>query len=1023
MALLLTHLPRDILEAIVFYITELEDIDTLLRRCGDHLLMAIMRPVVKTVRFKERWLPQGAVELVQSFPLKSLFASSATGSVTAIQKILHACSKELRHLVLQGYSEALFFEQDLDERSLPLPLAVYPRTHAPWIIRESFPHLETLTIKDCVGLWADQFWQVEFMAGLPVSLTEISLPFLNSGEFNWLPLLPPRLTRIEDIAATPTTESPNLENPSYLTLRTDFSTQVPSLGLGKWSFIPNWSSLAFPASLTHLEVRGEFPNTNTLPTLPHRLLTLKINFYRRSAPIWINLQAMWANIPVSITELSLGSVSFGSPETQSNDLASLLYPALKKFSIHLRHLDSRRENADETFVALVSVMPNVEEFTLGASWSPTSGVPLDSLRLFNGQRLRSLDLPLANDCFKYGGTGPTPMEEVLPNLKYLKLQPTSDSEKDFHFGAIPPSVTDFEYHFESITTKHLRSLPKGIKRLSLSDATFDLSSAALFHLPPKRGTPEWSAHSAWDVHFDFISRYRWVDAYRSSTDGNIFLSANRCEALQRGTALSTNQREDALSLNWPKLSLEMLNDYPSLLIWGYDDFDSDSPDFDHNLPHLTRLDLQTSMIHEVPLSNFKSLTDLTLLYASCAEGSLPPNLTRLVISGGGQLDEDLSPLPNTLTELKIHHAIPKNLEGLFSLRIFENASLSRWYLGDWRSAFPASLESITMQFGDLRLKDGEEGQWTSQDISLFFEQHPSLTCLTFLESPTIEMMERFEDAKPPQVQLKFDFSKMAFNNPAHLAARAGLSHGQVFLIPTENIATCVSRIANRAFKRSLVREVNFYEDPEDLADWISFLPYLSPNTTDIILDTWNTADIEEGALVWPSSLTRFECNEFIHSFDSPFKLPPQLQILSIEKFYPGKGTLPADFLPPTLTYLKIDWEITAEISWPPHLTYLSAFLPMYDIDTAIRILPPQLKHLVFNTRMDLPIECFELLPPGLKRFSGAVAASDDEDNRSFFLEVAQKRGFIWITPHNNVNDLVQDLEGTLDVLVAINKSK
>lgn len=309
----------------------------------------------------------------------------------------------LRYLsVSAGMMGENFFNDDGSTLNDALiPSHAYECCNNPWIVRKSFPILETLRVK---GSYSESDFHVptfvaQHLAGLPSTLTELVAPYLIKCVVDVFQLLPPNITKLGLIGGRGSSCYPtsphSLDYLAHLKLYINEDTTVDR-GIGHWEPTVHLSKLAFPPFLTFLKLSMErFPLATTLPPFPETLHTFILAIDGRAfVP---HPYEVLKTLPQSLTSLKCSSIVFTEPQRAVESLDTLHpFPKLKEFDLPCDFSGINRHELaaeDAIYTQLILLMPVVETFVLGLTYGcPTLG--MHHLELFNKATLRTLKAEL-----------------------------------------------------------------------------------------------------------------------------------------------------------------------------------------------------------------------------------------------------------------------------------------------------------------------------------------------------------------------------------------------------------------------------------------------------------------------------------------------------------------------------------------------------------------------------------------------------------------------------------------------------
>lgn len=324
-----------------------------------------------------------------------------------------------------------FFLDSLDDSSEDgsafsdalVPSHTYTCSAKPWLIRKSFPKLESLLIYGYDSyvagsdLLAEPTFIVQLLAGLPDTLTELAYPAIDTPHVDIFRLLPPNLRKLrlaspgrKEFGCYPSARH-SLVSLEHLEICLTERT-APQGNLGHWNPTTDLMELVFPPFLTRLKIECLHLPTN-LPAFPATLETLIFSSHR--ALIASHPFALLSLIPVSLTHFRANLIGFQDAQHITGSLDSLKpLPKLKRFELgyYLEDFDYEDSQEDESklWLKVVSLLPVIEDFSLvGASFG------LQHLELFS-PTLRKLTVEL----MEFGDTpleASTILRQVLPNVE------------------------------------------------------------------------------------------------------------------------------------------------------------------------------------------------------------------------------------------------------------------------------------------------------------------------------------------------------------------------------------------------------------------------------------------------------------------------------------------------------------------------------------------------------------------------------------------------------------------------------
>lgn len=994
-------LPPEILAKITFYLSSVECV-LRLPGCGNAGLNTRLRSGgITRLDYTINGLSQRIMDFVQSLRLQSFtFTQSSERRLPlpAIHQLLDGLSSSIRHLSLT-YSTL-----DILYRDRCRPSASSPHTWLPgacaWIIRDTFPELTSLEYYkshyDTLGSLTDPFFQVEFLRGLPASLTELKLPAPLEILINLDPALPPNLMHYSHSYHVPTVDlqlaslTVNISSAMLNQEEQKQKTRVDLPDFGRWQ-VAALDTLVIPKHLTSLTAtctshhfKSAFLSSRTWPA------TLKTFYITSAGSTWDSVDELFWRMPPSVTDLML-KIDFKLSKTPTETHAIRVLPGVKTFYISLQN---NAHFMTKLYTEIINRLPYVEDFATVIGGCASVGFGVQHLELFEG-RLHSLTAPFAMECFPHGD-GPYPLGQLLPKLQNLTFQRVNwGGNLDLNFAAIPASVTRCELtQMGLLDTKYLHLL-----ELCDDPTAWQLSfSRPVLHFtlttyPPSSDVT--SSSSPPEKHL--CAKSPGNSYYRkkkvnpnletSIVDSPGFDSTRGSVTTPTITTWLGTESEDL-----PKAALNELSvGTPSLLFDRWLDASTNT---------LTKLTINNRGymlgVLKLDLSRFKALTDLSLATFDSTEITCPPNLTRLSCASR-HIGETFLPLPGSLTELICDLISPKIFEGLplQVLEIGENSLLD----DNWYKALPNTLRELTCH------ADWLNPRATMDSFSSVFSL-PSLARFK-VRGPIRFYMAELLMAAPSSVQVEVDEFELEtmLNEPTIIASRARIATGELsspFL--KESYPYSMKRLIRTAYQRIITPGITpkmhpCYILPESV-DWVGFMPLLSPDTKELHI---HCMDVERDMtrLQWPSQLTSL-------TFDTLTSMPPQrgdfpgnLKFLTID--FTGDMLENLEFLPEGLTYLSIPkLDIAFPTHWPPQLTYLSVGLDESTICDAINSLPPTIEYLKVE-RAKLTFELALLLPPRLKVYTGPLEISPE------FVELTRNRSISWAMSSEEFMECYQQL--------------
>ena len=1020
MSLSLVLLPREILAKITSSLSTL-DIVMRLYGCGDSTLTARLKTGgVTSLTHSGSVLPQSRIDFIKSLQLDSFTINTAGVPTAFCQQLIQGLLPSLRRLNVTGCFASdimqIYFSPP-DGNFQPLPLPVQPYEAPAWIVRNAYPRLETLRIDKEPQ---EPFLIVEFLAGLPDTLVYLSFSDSASDFVNALSILPPNLSHLKLTGGL--AMAARFRNMSSMDVIASTPKDQLLSNLGRWSKSTlkpfSFGEDRIPPSITSLDLDCSWANfTESAHSYPPHLEVLHL---RGSTSLdRCTVGQFFNTFPRSITEVHLHSwTTFlthdstgttdinraGAPSTSAQ--RGFVLPSLKLLELFILP-----QNA-HVYSEIIAVVPNVEVFNLQTFCSTLLG--LDHIRLFNGALLRDLRAAIDMTCFVRDSDGTYPLATILPNLAtlYLIAQPDGNATAElFDFGAIPPSVTEFNSFMKNHTSTTLHLLPPSVTSIQLRYVATVLIENENFDQLFRSPTPSSSASgdaNAPDMTSCICLNVSLRSYLHRRGDGRIYCSETKSEGSL-----------GCLQWQWPRsLPFELLLGCSEVTI--IDDVKIADPLDDTRLPDLsslTKLSLfgknNPSWLNLDLLETMESLVDLSI--SGFGELDSPLNLTRLTCYS----DSLPSYLPHTLTSLECPGLIPSMLSGLKLLEeliLSDSDAVDIFF--DWRGAIPTSVTKLRLAWHHLYTSSDQ--CWSRADLSKhLFDRLPSLKHMTVGRMVPHPLIEALCDVNPSHVVLKMLY--IANSPPPNvplIAKRAGLSHGDLQLLPCENIAEAFIRMIRHAYRRFNLRPYGSIHQPDKkLLNWPSFCPFLATNTSQLeVLDLYALLD-DNGELCLPPAITALICASLSRSCAKPIRLPLQIRKLVISSPMPNLSIEKDLILPPGLNHLDIMRLkiLNPSFAWPSNLTFLRiSFLPR-DLREGLMALPSSLRHLLLD-QPTLQASLFSSLPQGLKLFDGAVVLEDCDA----FVEHAKSVGLTWIMRPQEMIRLLRNfnLESSLDMLAA-----
>ena len=986
MPLSLAHLPREVLVLITSFLPDAGTISRLYATGNRHFMGLLTNGGVTHLELAEKQ-PLGRVfNFIPILRLDSIsIGESCLPDASLKALILELPSTLLRLEVVYNSPSTFWRLADSPFQETPLmPLGglmshFVPHDQALWSVKDSFPNLQVLKIvDDGSSSELDIFSMVFILCGLPDTLVELSLGFLENCGFAYYSLLPPGLECLSfEPFATPSPPTQKHEHHlRHLTsLRVGVSELVPNSesrtewlseeALGPWHApMPSPTEVLWlPPALTDLHLHSaSLQKMTLLSDLPGSLVTLNLSFnHGRGRFSETDLYVILGYVPPSVASLCLYGLNVLKKDSHSEALGDtqselVKLQALKRFELH-------GSLPSSTHLKLLKSMPTcIEKF----SWYPRSGaqVPLalETLMQFVAPRLLTLVAPLAYDCFPHQDK-PYPLASLFPDLRELCILDRNPLPKgeNFNFAAIPPTVTYFESSV-TLSSDLLHLLPSSVKELELPE--LKVSTESEFY----------NLISTGFTHPKEVLRLEYPlygDVFRSQGDID--------EPLFSGT------------LSWPEN-----HDFPSTvteLLIGLSSLSK--PSFNpNNLPCLKKL----TWYHDdsfdrsqILVGAFKTLEELDVpSLSSC--NACPPNLTRLMTMS--DVPGNFNPLPASLTHLECTK-LPRNewLLRLPSLRVY------RGPLSGSISFFLQLTSSIT----SLTVLGACIHGWSRDDMESFYRHFSSLQDIAFAGITSMKSLELILQVRPVQVSIKATTVGGTLEKVDSLAAIAGIGIGQLPCYPGDSLDDLLRRMVHTACNAlSPKLDLRIDSSPEPT---LSLLPYLSSSFKDLSMHFMT--DLFRQDMVWPS-ITSLKCsNSKPYSVPSnvAFNLPATLTMLIINQSFVCTNYLLAS-IPSSLTHLEIPNASKEHIldSWPPSLTRLAIAAYEEDLEDVLAALPTSLRYLEL-TKIVLEFAWLPLIPEYVERLKVDLNVSSALNIAKY----AKKRGNLTVIPSNE--DFMMYLEG------------
>lgn len=734
----LANLPKELLTLVLSHLILSEPIARLYG-CGNrHLMRSITNGAVTHIQLRKREPLRRTLNFIPTLRLDSISLEDCTLVDTHLRALIRVLPSTLRGLKLTyRYSDEFWLTDPEFASSPPAPLAgflahVSTQSKATWVIKESFPCLELLHLNGGDSSTLDIFTMINILCGLPETLTTLSLGFLESCEFDFYALLPPRLTCLGGdpkssrsgrclffdpgvyarVIPSQHLAKNHLRCLSTLSLDLKWTTmdpteselRAPAADYGRLGSL--WSPKAltelwFPPTLTCLYLQYKLKQTPLLRALPATLETLSLilaNGVQMTVEIFFETMRY---LPPSLRSLYLEGIYLHSnPEV---DAYAEILPSLS--SLKLFHLRGALP-ASILRLLMVSAANTIEDLSLIHNSSPLT---LELLEIC-GRRLISLETLFDAGCFPEGD-GPYPLHSFLPQLCTLRVR-SVEAQSDFNFAAIPPTVTDFD--IARCSTAYLHRLPPNVTKL---DTKLEISTKGEYYHYLSAPVPQDPPQRLIFREYGEIHR---IDCVVPVAIFNGFLG-------------------------WPKKMIPLPNTLTDLTTSARYLDASFSPD---KLPHLTRLELTAVTIRKestVDLEPFLTLLELIAPLSLCY--GCPPNLTSL--SSEEECTEIFGDLPVSLTHLKCAGLERTTILHLPSLRTLE-------FGPPLNVSYPPNLEleRIPTTITSLSLQGGTVASWKENNFKALFDRFSHLESLAFASQVTRKAFELADATRPPHTSIK-----------------------------------------------------------------------------------------------------------------------------------------------------------------------------------------------------------------------------------------------------------------------------
>ena len=1034
MEISLTTIPTEILAQITSHLTALEVVGTL-RGVGNSLLTGrLKRGGVTHLTFGIlREQSQARIDFIRSLQLESFVVLHGTQCDLYCAKILlHGLSRNLKRFEIPhifGENGEIVRHTDLDLFSPNFPDDIIFRVskYLPWNVSTSYPRLEAFHIPlHPISDLEDAIFGSRFLAGLPSSLTSLTLPmpcFWPPAEMERL--LPPHLTLLNLSVAT-----------NMPIFGQNLLDSLVSLNLTSQAGIPNEFEV-FPPNLTELTISGRYLARQRIECPSLTSLTLEVSRHENSLS-WHPVELL-SMVPDSLTSLTV--TRFHVSGQSESDFTCREKSHLKRLKL------GKLACSTSALLGMMKVIPNVEDLDLSFESEGTEPrLNLEHFKALHGRALTTLSAELDSICFKSNGDDDiSPLSGLVPCLKDLRLM--NETMTSIDFGMIPPSVTRL-YVQGDIDVATLHRLPPSVISFRAPYMVSNDSKLAPVFIPP---TPPStlscsdSNASTSDISIPFdmalassagSHKYRceWrpmacPSSPTSDPNTSIFLEneaeaaistpeshATRSDGLKLRLLLvpadTSDQPHDVGISTWDPLrqrhaaAVRALPPLPESVTHLTLNAPLSSP-----LPHLMTLITSGVNLCDIDLSLYPSLTSLTVrvLGETMKTSPCPPNLTFL--RSGSELSFPVTflPLPASLTI--IEHDLTISLGSLSVLKALPNLSRlsgpkpADASLMDWLNVLPPSMTRIKLRGVDFKgIQDDDDA--LKQVLDILAQRFTSLAVLS-LSSPLSAKVYRMMLIGLPQVDVQGGPDNAPVREPALLATRLGYTEGTLTFShgPQNVLDWCI-----QALPHYLQHEV-VQTNSLNLSNWNDLAPLVSPNTTMAVglhLDSQEEAD----SVIWPLALLDLDLG--LH-WDVAKLSSIHLPDTTLTSLRCTRGNYLIDILPSSLTSLRLNkggarrCRISSVLVWPSNLRHLSCHIDKEVLTDNLKALPPSLEYLSLTDCLSL--EQVELFPPHLKYFEKLFYPLEDVENGFIlWMDFLQRRKILWLAPPTDREEL-EDIFG------------
>ena len=981
MPFLLAHLPQEVFISITSLLLDANTVSQLYATGNRYLMGRLTNGGITHLKLGANE-PLGRVfNFIPTLRLVSISIGESL-PIVSLQALIRVLPLTLLRFEVVCFSYLSFWRlHDSPPQKTPLlPLGgllshYSTHSHALWRVKDSFPNLQVLKVTS--NIYEDDFdifSMVYILCGLPDTLVDLSLCFLDDCGFDYYSLLPPNLERLSfgrrSTLVIPTQRHEHLLlhlTSLHLKISRDESyfllDPIPEGALGSWrqpsleDSVPLW----LPPTLSVLDLTFEHDQTALLRGLPTSLTQLTLRECAIGNMHDNDLFMALDCVPPSVTFLRLkefnimpshSDSSDGQQDHSSSEVAKL--PSLKRFRFS-------GDPPPSTLMRLVKWMPScIEEFRLKLQSNRHTRLTLEMLTQFDARRLRTLVAPLANECFSHGD-GSLLLTSMLPQLRKLHLT-NEELENDFNFASIPPTVTEFSAD-HNLSSKYLHQLPSSVTRLSMPRLEVCAEGEYLTLISTGFTHPEEVLRLNYPLMGDVYRSYGAITA-----------------------PLYSGKLSWPRNIDFPRTVTELSIDVSYLMKPSF------SPE---NLPHLKNLTCYYRYLiqpeSKALIGAFKTLEDLNAQFLNPCD-ACPPNLTRLVTKS--EIPGHFERLPASLTHLECSGQ-PESLYQLRSLKVFKGSAFGPlWFC----QHLTTTITSITVQGSCMHSCSRDE-------MESFFKHLSSLEHLAFDGVIALPVLELVLQAKPSHVSLKVHDIESTIERAE---AISGIGPGQLPCYPGDKkddwhrrmgLAVCNALLPKLQIKGS------FRFEATDFA----FLPYLPSSLKELELDDLPHSLLKD--IPWPN-LTSLVCVQFFSSLYEKRDLcfPASLLKLTIGASITCNRHLLAS-LPLSLTHLEIPYGEVVDVfdSWPPRLAHLSVSFDEESIEQNLQALPTSLRYLELRNDFDA-----SLLPA----IPAHVVALKVRFQDVVFLEVLEytmRRGTLtWIAPEDQIVEFIDELSPHLE---------